>query len=241
MVLLFNPSPIYYGSTVTFVLTRSYSRLTQYPGHGRFKQIFPLILNQVESLYFEHNVDTKRDVYPISEEECQQIIAALRDFSFRFLPLYRIDIPKPGRPGKYRPITIPHPRDVIVMEALEIILTELFESIFLPSSHGFRPKRGTRTCYWDILGLSNIHYCVDADIVSCFDEIPHERLLDYIDTIIDDERLRALISFFLKADIVDKKGTNYGGKEKGIPQGSPTSPILMNIYLHQLDVLVETF
>lgn len=240
MIFHFNPSNINYGSTVTLVLTRSFSRFTRYP-YGRFQPIFPLILNQVESLYYAHNIETKRDMYPISEEECKQIIGALRESSFRFLPLYRIYIPKPGKPGKLRPITIPHPRDIIVMEALEKILTEFFETIFMPSSHGFRPKRGTRTCYWDIFSLENVHYCIDADIVSCFDEIPHKRLLDYIRLIIDDENLQALISLFLKADIVDKKGTNYGGKDKGIPQGSPASPILMNIYLHHLDVLVDNY
>lgn len=240
MLFHFETSPISYSSKVTLVFSCSFSRSPGYP-YTRFEKVFPLILNKVNSLYNEHNLETNRDMYSISEEECQQIIAALRGSSFSFLPLYRIYIPKPGKPGKLRPITIPHPRDVIVMEALEKVLTELFETVFMPSSHGFRPKRGTRTCYWEILSLNNVNYCIDADIVSCFDEIPHKRLLDFITLVIDDHKLQALISLFLKADIVDKKGTNYGGKDKGIPQGSPASPILMNIYLHYLDVLVDNY
>lgn len=240
MLFHFETSPISYSSKVTLVFSCSFSRSPGYP-YSRFEKVFPLILNRVNSLYNEHNIETNRNMYSISEEECQQIIAALRESSFSFLPLYRIYIPKPGKPGKLRPITIPHPRDVIVMEALEKVLTELFETVFMPSSHGFRPKRGTRTCYWEILSLNNVNYCIDADIVSCFDEIPHKRLLDFINLVIDDNKLQALISLFLKADIVDKKGTNYGGKDKGIPQGSPASPILMNIYLHYLDVLVDNY
>ena len=241
MLFHFETSPIAYSGKVTLVFSCSFSRSPGYP-YRRFEKVFPLILKKVNSLYNEHNVEKKRDMYLISEEECQQIIAALRESSFRFLPLYRIYIPKPGKPGKLRPITIPNPRDIIVMEALDKVLTELFEPVFMPSSHGFRPKRGTRTCYWEILSLErSVHYCIDADIVSCFDEIPHKRLLEFITLVIDDDKLQALISLFLRADIVDKEGTNYGGKDKGIPQGSPASPILMNIYLHYLDVLVYNY
>lgn len=234
-------SEVYACSVVSLVFIRYSSSFPQPPGNGIFIRIFPFIVNKVAFLYNEHNEETRRDMYKITKEECQQIIDSLNDASFQFLSLYRIFIPKPGRPGKFRPITIPNPRDIIVMDATSMVLNEIFELVFLPSSHGFRKNRGTRTCYWEVLSWKNVHYCIDADVVSCFDVIPHNLLLHYLGTFIQDDKVLNLISFFLKADILDNKGTHYGGTDRGIPQGSPLYPVLMNIYIHQLDMLMDTF
>jgi hypothetical protein len=195
-------------------------------------------------LYQEHNgkdVIPNRDMYALDGAEYLKILDSLHEESFRFLPMYRVLIPKPGRPGQFRPITIPNPKDVLVMDALGAVLSQLYEPIFLDCSHGFRKARGTRTCYWAILGWKDVHYCINADVVSCFDTIPHARLLEYLGNVVDDPKLLHLISFFLTTPIMDKKGIRYDGTDKGLPQGCPLSPVLMNIYLHELDMKVHTF
>jgi hypothetical protein len=230
-------------SSFYLVFRRSGSSFPQEPGHGRFVRLFPLVLDQIKELYQEHNgkdVTPNRYMYALDEAEYLKILDSLHEESFRFLPLYRVFIPKPGRPGQFRPITIPNPKDVLVMDALGAVLSQLYETIFLDCSHGFRKARGTRTCYWAVLGWKDVHYCITADVVRCFEIIPHARLLDYIGNVVDDPKLLHLISFFLKTPIMDKKGIRYDG-ERGLPQGCPLSPVLMNIYMHELDMRVQTF
>ena len=230
--------------SVSLVFRRSGSSFPQSPGHGRFVRLFPFVISKIRELYQEHNgkdVIPNQDMYAIDEAEYLNILDSLHDESFRFLPLYRVFIPKPGRPGQFRPITIPNPKDVLVMDALGAVLSKLYEAIFLDCSHGFRKERGTRTCYWAVLGWKDVHYCINADVVSCFDVIPHARLLESLGHVVDDPKLLHLISFFLTTPIMDKKGIRYDGADKGLPQGCPLSPVLMNIYMHELDMKVHTF
>ena len=154
----------------------------------------------------------------------------------------RLFIPKPNKPGKVRPITIPHSQDIIVMDSLSNVLNKMFEEIFLDCSHGFRKERGTRTCFFNLFSTgSEINHFLSADVVGCFDNINHAKLLCILGSFIEDSRLVNLISAFIKTDILDKEGKNYAGSLKGIPQGSSLSPVLMNIYMHQFDVKFYCF
>lgn len=80
-------------------------------------------------------------------------------------------------------------------------------------------------------------------MVSCFDKIPKDLLLVELKSFLGAESsdIIHLISEFLQTPILDKKGNNYATSNKGIPQGSPISPILMNIYLHSLDVRMAKY
>lgn len=87
-------------------------------------------------------------IHDIQESDYQQIQRALIGSSFHFSTMYRSYIPKPkkpGRTGKLRPITQPHKKDIILMDAISLILNEIFESLFIESAHGFRKGRGTQS------------------------------------------------------------------------------------------------
>lgn len=80
-----------------------------------------------------------------------------------------------------------------------------------------------------------IDRAIKADIVSCFDNINQKGLNPALNEYMDDPKLTNLINAFLTTDIRDKERKSYAVIDKGIPQGSATSPVLMNVFLHQLD------
>lgn len=79
------------------------------------------------------------------KKELEELKSALFNSTFHFSSMYRSWIPKPNRPGKMRAITQPHKGDIIVIEALSLLLNIVFEDLFLPQSHGFRKGRGPIT------------------------------------------------------------------------------------------------
>jgi group II intron reverse transcriptase/maturase len=174
-----------------------------------------------------------------STQVITDLIASLRDESFQFQPARRIYIPKAN--GKLRPLGIPSPRDKVVQEALRLILEAIYDSphgaYFLNSSHGFRPNRSPHTALRDFSDhWAGMTWIIEGDIKSCFDEIDHSTLLDLLGKKISDGRFLNLI----------RKALNAGylwGKERrdtfiGSPQGSIISPILANVYLHELDLFM---
>jgi RNA-directed DNA polymerase len=173
-------------------------------------------------------------------EECgvsrllDELEAELRSGAYRPLPARRVFIPKPGS-NERRPLSIPSIRDRVVQAAAKIVLEPVFEADFLPCSFGFRPKRAAHDGLQVLLDESfqGARWVVETDVADCFGAIPHSGLMSAVEERISDRRLLGLLRAFLRAGVLES-GT-VRREVTGTPQGGPLSPLLCNVYLHQLD------
>jgi group II intron reverse transcriptase/maturase len=165
-----------------------------------------------------------------------ELQTALKTRTYKPSPVNRAWIDKPGKTEK-RPLGIPTMRDRVVQEVLRMLMEPVWESDFLDCSHGFRPKRRTMDCIYTL--YSRVHtvnkyfIAIEGDIRKCFDRINHDILLKLVRRRIGDERIVQLIHAFLKVGVMDKG--LFAETEEGTPQGGIISPLLANIYLHELD------
>jgi RNA-directed DNA polymerase len=151
--------------------------------------------------------------------------AALKDGSFRPLPVRERKIPKPGGSGKVRSLGIPTVADRVVQAALKLVLEPIFEADFLPVSYGFRPRRRAHDAIAEIhhFGTRGYRWVLDADIEACFDSISHSALMDRVRVRVKDKRVVALVKAFLKAGVL----TEFGDQQDtltGTPQGGILTP-----------------
>ncbi len=185
----------------------------------------------VDGLTFKE-IQTKIGV----ENYISEIKKELRSNSYKPQPVRRVYLDKPD--GSKRPLGIPTIKDRIIQMACLIIIMPIFEADFHTCSYGFRPKRSAHQAIKSIVQNIKEGYTAvyDADLTKCFDNIPHQIIMDSIKERIADSKIIELIKGWLTAPVVEPRGPRQGRKnQQGTPQGGVISPLLANIVLNKLD------
>ena len=168
-------------------------------------------------------------------EFLQDLAERLRTHTYRPSVLRRVKIPKPGRPGELRPLSIPTVADRVVMTAAKLVLEPVFEAQFTEASYGFRPKRSAIDACEAVRVAANRgqEWVFEADIRDCFGTIGHDALAAQLERRVADRSMLKLIRMWLRMGVLEGGVASPIGA--GTPQGSPISPLLANIALHVLD------
>lgn len=161
----------------------------------------------------------------------ERLAAELRNGSYRPGPVRRVQVAK--KSGGTRTLAIPCVVDRIAQTAAAMVLARVLEPEMEDASHAYRPGRGVATAVARVSALQRQGYgfVVDGDIRAYFDSVPHKPLLARLARSISDPRLLELVALWLEG--FDDDGV-------GIPQGSPISPLLANLYLDEVDEAIES-
>jgi len=226
---------------------------TQDKGH-RFYDLFSLVCREdwlrLACAYVRQNAGSKTagcDGIDMGEFEVElernlaNLQEALQMETFEAYPVRRVYIPKAN--GKYRPLGIPTIRDRIVQEAMRMILEPIYEADFSQYSFGFRPNRRTMDAIRCITSSTTENkksfWVIEGDISSYFDTINHRMLMKLLRERVKDEKFLNLVWKFLRAGVMERR--LFRDTKLGTPQGGIISPLLANVYLHELDKYMERY
>jgi len=162
------------------------------------------------------------------EDFLEQIQSELVSETYRPMRNRKKEIPK--GPYQVRVLGIPCIRDRVVQGALKLILEPIFEADFKPGSYGYRPKRTAHAAVGRVAQavVKNKTRVIDLDLKAYFDNVRHDILLNKVAERISDRKVMRLLKMIVKAS----------GK-RGVPQGGVISPLLSNIYLNEVDKMLE--
>ena len=168
----------------------------------------------------------------IEESGVESFLKQLRDelitHTYRPMRARKKEIPKDG--GRARVLKIPAIRDRVVQGALKLILEPIFEADFQPGSYGYRPKRTAHEAVNRVAQaiVEEKTRIIDIDLSAYFDNVQHYLLLEKVARRVQDDEVMQLLKMMLKAS-----------GEKGVPQGGVISPVLSNLYLTEVDRMLE--
>ncbi len=167
------------------------------------------------------------------ENNLQDLLNRFKSGLYKAPPVRRVYIPKPD--GNKRPIGIPTFEDKILQRAVTMVLSVVYENDFLDCSYGFRPKRSAHQALealWSSLMKYKNAYVVEIDIKDFFGSLKYPVLRSSLDQRVRDGVIRRTIDKWLKAGVIEEGQIKR--QETGTPQGGVISPLLANIYLHEV-------
>jgi RNA-directed DNA polymerase len=173
------------------------------------------------------------------EKNLESLRERFRSGAYYAPPVKRVHIPKGD--GRTRPIGIPTFEDKVLQRAVAMVLAAIYEQDFHPGSYGFRPGRGAHgalQAVWEATTRIGGGWVLEVDIQAFFDTLDHRELRGFLDKRVSDGVLRRAIDKWLKAGVLEAGALTQ--PEEGTPQGGVVSPILANVYLHEvLDLWFE--
>jgi group II intron reverse transcriptase/maturase len=175
------------------------------------------------------------------ENNLQGLLDRFKSGRYVAPPVKRVYIPKGDGKGGIRPIGIPALEDKVLQRAVVMVLSPLYEQDFLQSSFGFRPGRSVHQALEEmwrkIMGMGGC-WLLEVDVKSYFDTVKHEHLREFLRKRVRDGVILRTIGKWLKAGVMEDGAIHY--PKEGTPQGGVISPLISNIYLHEvLDLWFE--
>jgi len=208
--------------------------------HHRFWGLYVHVC-KVETLQFAYEMAKRNDGAPgidgvtfeaIEESGLEEFLLGIRNelLSGMYLPMRNRKKKIPKDNGKVRVLGIPTIRDRVVQGALKLMLEPIFEADFQEGSYGYRPKRTAHQAVHRVADavVHNKTRVIDVDLKAYFDTVRHDILLGKVAERVNDDRVMWLLRLILKVS----------GK-RGVPQGGVISPLLSNIYLNEVDKMLE--
>lgn len=176
---------------------------------------------------------TAKDYERELEANLERLLGAAKTGLYRAPPVRRVQIPKGD--GKTRPLGIPTHEDKVLQRAVSMVLEPLYETEFYDFSYGFRPGRSAHQALealWRGLMNMRIGWVLDVDVQSFFDTLDHQVCRDLLSKRVSDGVIIRLVGKWLNAGVLE--GGVVRRSEAGTPQGGVISPLLANIYLHEV-------
>jgi RNA-directed DNA polymerase len=168
------------------------------------------------------------------EDNLQSLLERAKSGTYRAPPVRRVHIPK-GSGTETRPLGIPTFEDKVLQRAVAMVLEAVYEQDFLDCSYGFRPKRSAHMALAALQNRSVVMaggWVLEVDIRKFFDRLDHGKLREVLRRRVHDGVLLRLIGKWLNAGVLEDGSVSY--PEAGTPQGGVVSPMLANIFLHEV-------